>query len=573
MVLKKTFHAKKLWILLGCAFFLTVPCGVHIALGNSGLSKEDFQSQYLASSKKLTSLSDEDKERLKAKLAEIGDKRTSDKDRQKYAEAALCLSGPMQEQSSETQKILKDTLQELVREDMKKAAWAHVGELDQNLLKKTSEVQVTLGENTFSIVNINPQKKLALHCSHDNRSAKIEFKEDDLYLNKSLWEDMPRGFVEIRNKDGNVLHQASSFRKFTYHWNGYLSSVDGDVKIYPMKKEGGSSAHISAFEKDGQLFWCFSTKKKSFIVRDGHITEDCDHAVYKAMGKNDQGEFPLYGYLKRYATMWEALLDRKETKKEDIKAYLRESKCALVAEAILEGDEHLELQEKAGDYFKFVGITEQKPSGEGLAALAPKEALEKLKSFGLGVTQMDDLITLSSSDFDFQDGHITSGAYENLVSYVEPLEDTEGRVVYAVSDGNVVAMWKLKSMPYNVERLVREYVKLGLTGKNREKADYFGSDKLRTYMSAKVKHNFDSNPRALTALENSQTLYNHLLTYYDRNRVSLTAGWVHSNWVTVREHVRNADREQDNWAENLHTTIQEKIQKRLENKNPQEKQS
>ncbi len=572
MVLKKTFHTKKnLWVLLGCSLFLTAPCGVHIALGNPGLSKEDFQNHYLTSGKKLTSLSEKDKKRLEAKLVEIGAKRTRVEDQKKYMEAASCLSASMQGQSSETQKILKDTFKELVREDMKKEARAHMGDLNQTLLKKTSYVEVTFGENTFFIVNVNPQRKLALSYSHDKTSAKIEFGEDDLYLNKSLWEDMPRGFVEIKDKDGKVLHQASSFRKFTYHWNDYLSPVDGDVEIYPMKKEGGSSAHISAFEKDDQLFWCFSTKKKSFIVRDGYITEDCNNTAYNVMEKNAQGEFPLYGYLQRYAKMWEALLGRKETKKEDIKAYLRKSKCALVAEAILEGDEHLEKQEKAGDYFKFVGMTAQKPSTEGLSALAPKEALETLKSFGLDVTEMDRPMTLSSSELDFQGGHITSEAYKKLVSTVEPLEDTEGRVIYAVSGNKVVGMWKLKSMPYNVERLVREYIKSGFTKQNKNKTDYFTAEKLEGRMAQKIKTNFDNNAHARNAWTNHKKLYNNLLVYYGQNREALTADFVHSNWVTVREGVRGVNSVQDNWAENLHTTIQGIIQKRSDHKNLQDK--
>ena len=257
--------------------------------------------------------------------------------------------------------------------------------------------------------------------------------DDPVYeSDRSVWEAVPRGDTTI-SIGGTVVHHVVGLRKFGYAGAPYGRS--GDVsKVITITKENGECAHISAFTAGGIQYWVAGSKHVHLVWRVGHY--DTDITGYTAQ---------RYTTALKVARLWHAMTLRGDVDAVWFFTLLDGMRATACAEAILADSEHIvEYADDAKDTLKFYAIAEPKDSALSLCC-APSVSYTIFTRCGLPTA-------VCSAEF-----ALGSAEYTAELDRVARLPNSEGVVVYGLdSYGHVVCMWKEKSYPYVMERVVRE---------------------------------------------------------------------------------------------------------------------
>jgi hypothetical protein len=258
---------------------------------------------------------------------------------------------------------------------------------------------------------------------------------DDVVYEKhpSVWEAVPRGDCLI-SIDGAVVRHVVGLRKFGYEGSPYgrASEVRSVVRI---DKENGECAHISAFQYGAHRWWVAGSKHVHLAWRAGHYAEDI--AAYTA---------DRYKYAKRVAAIWESMLTSGKYDADWFFTILDGVSSTACAEAILAESEHIvryEADEK--DTLRFYAIAEPRDS---------KVALCSTPEFAFALFERCCLPIAKRSAAPVALGSAEDAAAREAVAR---RTNSEGVVSYGLDSlGLVVCMWKEKSYPYVMERVVRE---------------------------------------------------------------------------------------------------------------------
>lgn len=258
---------------------------------------------------------------------------------------------------------------------------------------------------------------------------------DDVVYEKhpSVWEAVPRGDCLI-SIDGAVVRHVVGLRKFGYEGSPYgrASEVRSVVRI---DKENGECAHISAFQYGSHRWWVAGSKHVHLAWRAGHYAEDI--AAYTA---------DRYKYAKRIAAIWESMLTSGKYDADWFFTMLDGVSSTACAEAILAESEHIvryEADEK--DTLRFYAIAEPRDSSLSLCA-PPAMAFALFERCCLPIAKRSAApVALGSAE--------DAAAREAVARRT----NSEGVVSYGLDAlGLPVCMWKEKSYPYVMERVVRE---------------------------------------------------------------------------------------------------------------------
>jgi hypothetical protein len=264
--------------------------------------------------------------------------------------------------------------------------------------------------------------------------------DDPVYeSDRTVWESVPRGDTTIAI-DGVVVHHVVGLRKFGYAGSPYGLAREVS-KVVTITKENGECAHVSAFTADGVQYWVAGSKHVHVAWRVGHY--DTDITAYVAQ---------RYTYALKIAAVWHAMTQRAGVDAVWFFTLLDGMRATACAEAILADSEHIvEYDPAEQGTLKFYAIAEPKDSRLSLCS-APDLAYTIFARCGLPTA-------VRSAEFG-----LGSAEYTAELDRIARLPNSEGVVVYGLdSHGHVVCMWKEKSYPYVMERVVREAALHGRT--------------------------------------------------------------------------------------------------------------
>jgi hypothetical protein len=327
--------------------------------------------------------------------------------------------------------------------------------------------------------------------------------DDPVYEgDRDVWESVPRGQSAI-TVDDVVVARIHGLRKFGYA-GAPFGTPDAVETVVLIDKMNGECAHIGAFEHDGVPYWIAGSKHVHIFWRADHYAEDI--AAYSAQ---------RYKYALKVAALWSSWLSSAPVEQRaGLFDYLSSTGYTACAEAILAESEHIvEYTDK--DVLVFYALADETPSSAGLTATTPQHALTDLARFGLRVAPASAALLKGSAE------------YTAALDAVARRSNSEGVVAYGISAcGAVCCMWKEKSYPYVVERVVREAV---IHGRNRAQITARVRDRLAEQ---------DISVRAYFA-EWEATRFPWLLDFADWLRTAgvlpTKNGWeVQSRWLTLQ---------------------------------------
>ena len=258
--------------------------------------------------------------------------------------------------------------------------------------------------------------------------------DDTIYeKNRDLWETIPRG-NGIYTIDGTHVACISGLRKFGYCGSpyGYSDAINTVVFV---DKENGECAHIGAFQYNGELYWIAGSKNVHVIFKMGDFMTA--ESVYTA---------DRYRYAIKIARVWNAQSLRNPSVIEFHK-YLTNTGYTACGEAILSDSEHI-VSYDIKDIIKFYALTSPGLSSlEGLTAVNPSDTHSKFVEFDLPTAALSRVYLYNSIE------------YNEACEIVARRINSEGVVAYGIDNNNhVICMWKEKSYPYVMERVVREQI-------------------------------------------------------------------------------------------------------------------
>jgi hypothetical protein len=257
--------------------------------------------------------------------------------------------------------------------------------------------------------------------------------DDPVYeSDRSVWEAVPRGDTTL-SIGGTVVHHVVGLRKFGYAGAPYGRASDVS-KVVTIAKENGECAHISAFTAGGIQYWVAGSKHVHIVWRVGHYHDDI--VGYTA---------PRYTYALKVARLWHTMITGADVDAVWFFTLLDGMRATACAEAILADSEHIvEYADGEKDTLKFYAIAEPRDSRLSLCC-PPSVSYTIFTRCGLPTAVRSAEFTLGSAE------------YVAELDRVARLGNSEGVVVYGLdSYGHVVCMWKEKSYPYVMERVVRE---------------------------------------------------------------------------------------------------------------------
>ena len=331
--------------------------------------------------------------------------------------------------------------------------------------------------------------------------------DDHVYEgDRGVWESVPRGQAAVCIGD-TVVASINGLRKFGYAGAPY-GTPDAVETVVLIDKMNGECAHIGAFEHDGVPYWIAGSKHVHIFWRAEHYAEDI--AAYSAQ---------RYKYALKVAALWSAWLSAATVdQRAGLFDFLSNTGYTACAEAILAESEHIvEYEDK--DVLVFYALADETPSTAGLTATTPQHTLADLRRLGLRVAPASSALFKGSAE------------YAAAIDAVARRTNSEGVVAYGISaSGAVCCMWKEKSYPYVMERVVREAVIHGRT---------------RPQIVARVRDRLaeqDGSVRAYFA-EWEATRFPWLLDFADwlyTTRILPTKnGWeVQSKWLTLQRTFR-----------------------------------
>ncbi len=257
--------------------------------------------------------------------------------------------------------------------------------------------------------------------------------DDAVYeKHRDVWEAVPRGNGVYTINDIPVAHIAG-LRKFGYSdaSYGYKDAVKAVVLI---DKENGECAHVGAFVYGGERYWIAGSKNVHVLFKMG------DFATAEAVYTADR-----YRYAIKIARVWNAQ-SAAIPAILDFHAYLCATGHTACGEAILSDSEHIVAYDDK-DLIKFYALSKPGSSIDGLTAVCPTSTQTLFASFGIPTAVFSPVYVFNSPE------------YISALETVARRTNSEGVVAYGLDDNcRVVCMWKEKSYPYVMERVVREQV-------------------------------------------------------------------------------------------------------------------
>ncbi|CUG78960.1 Hypothetical protein, putative [Bodo saltans] len=289
----------------------------------------------------------------------------------------------------------------------------------------------------------------------------IPGQDDRVYEKEAgVWEKVPRGqanvFVtkKIDNEeavDGQLPweHMCSlrGLRKF-----GYSDSKYGErgsvATVIAIDKENGECAHVTAFVYNGVRFWALGSKQTHMVVRDANLDEDLRNVEftnqrYKAAFKIAT----LFG-----GKMWRQ--DEFTFTSTTIHVFdaIVANKWTANGEAIFSDSQHIVDYNGVND-LRWFALSYDAPSAAHGLCIPCAESAVFFTSCGLHSIVRSDPVVYKSAE------------YDQLIDTIGQRTNSEGCVMYGSdASGKVVCMWKEKSYPYVMERIIREAIKRGLVG-------------------------------------------------------------------------------------------------------------
>lgn len=259
--------------------------------------------------------------------------------------------------------------------------------------------------------------------------------DDAVYeSDRAVWEAVPRGDCLISVGDAVAAHVVG-LRKFGYVGSPYGRRSEVQSVIH-VDKENGECAHIAAFSHDGVDYWVAGSKHVHLTWRVGHF--DSDITAYTAQ---------RYTTALKVAAVWNRMLGSAGVDGAWFFMMLSGTCMTACAEAILADSEHIvEYAEGEKDTLKFFALAEPKSSVPSLCSTT-ELARTLFERCGLPTARFSTKLALGSPE------------YAAALDAIARRTNSEGVVAYGLDSlGLVVCMWKEKSYPYVMERVVREAV-------------------------------------------------------------------------------------------------------------------
>jgi hypothetical protein len=259
--------------------------------------------------------------------------------------------------------------------------------------------------------------------------------DDKVYeSDRTVWESVPRGDCVISVGDAPVAHVVG-LRKFGYPGASY-GRRDAVQSVVLIEKMNGECAHISAFVFGGVRYWVAGSKHVHVAWRVGYY--DTDIAAYVSQ---------RYTYALKVAAVWNRMTTAAGVDADWFFTMLDGMRATACAEAILSDSEHIvAYSESEKDTLKFYAVAEPRDSAIALCA-APDLAKALFERCGLPTASYSQPYAVAGAE------------YAAALDAVAHRTNSEGVVAYGMdAGGHVVCMWKEKSYPYVMERVVREAV-------------------------------------------------------------------------------------------------------------------
>jgi hypothetical protein len=336
--------------------------------------------------------------------------------------------------------------------------------------------------------------------------------DDHVYeADRAVWEAVPRGDCLISVGDSPVFHVVG-LRKFGYAGSPYGRRSEVQSVVF-VDKENGECAHIAAFSRDGVDYWVAGSKHVHLVWRIGHY--DADVAAYGAQ---------RYTYALKVAAVWNRMLSGVGSASVDgawFFTMLSGTGMTACAEAILADSEHIvEYADGEKDTLKFFALAEPKASVPALCSM-PEMARTLFERCGLPTAAFSAKLAVGSAE------------YTAALDAIARRTNSEGVVAYGLDAlGLVACMWKEKSYPYVMERVVREAV-IG--------------DRTLAQIKQRVRVRLDEQAAAVRAYfaEWEATRFPWLLTFAAWLRITRVIPardkWsVQSRWLTLQREFRAA---------------------------------
>jgi ABC-type oligopeptide transport system ATPase subunit len=288
--------------------------------------------------------------------------------------------------------------------------------------------------------------------------------DDKIYeVSRNIWATLPRGDARIITKgsDGQdiIVGALVGVRKF-----GYLESAYGfeqKVKhVFGIEKENGECAHATVFLSPcGEIIWVVGSKHVNVMFRMEFWKQDLqqfehDQTKYDKDPKNIPNNIRFTCALK-IAHLFIRMMEQKKT--NDLNQYnltislLLKNQWTINGEAIFADSQHI-VDYNCADDLRWFALTTPNLAEDGLT-VNPHIAQNVFLQCGLRMAETSQMFNYKSDE------------YNAFVTSVARRGGSEGVVMYGVDDaGTVVRMWKEKSYPYTMERIVREEIMKGSCG-------------------------------------------------------------------------------------------------------------
>ncbi len=281
----------------------------------------------------------------------------------------------------------------------------------------------------------------------------IPGNDDPVYeKNPRVWEEVPRGQANIYIKsspdalpsDSTIVCMLRGVRKFGYSHASYGRRSEV-VSVIGIDKENGECAHVTAFEYAGTKFWVVGSKHVNVVFRDEFAKEDLKKFE----------EFQRHRVALKIAKLFLVTLEKmtSEQKKTffDGLVFNEFNNRTANAEAIFADSQHI-VDYNGSNELRWFALSKDGSSSDGLCE-NPYLTSAFFESCGLySVTHSENL-------------EYKSPEYDAFLDSVARRLSSEGVVMYGMdAAGKVVCMWKEKSYPYVMERIVREAIKKGMVG-------------------------------------------------------------------------------------------------------------
>jgi hypothetical protein len=294
----------------------------------------------------------------------------------------------------------------------------------------------------------------------------IPGNDDSVYENnRNVWEKVPRGLAFILTKENDEICVLAGVRKFGYSEStyGYSNEVTNVIGI---EKENGECAHVSSFIYKNTKFWIIGSKHVNVVFRDGFYDQDI--IQYQKIQR--------YKFALKIASLFVQTLGQISSEnKGKFFDYLSKNGLTANGEAIFADSQHI-VDYGGINQIRWFALSKYTQSKDGLSE-SPNFAREFFGSCSLYFAESSPMIQYKSKEY-----------YEYLETVAKRLS-SEGVVMYGMNnDGKVVRLWKEKSYPYVMERVIREAIKRGMVGDEL----YKYSQKRLSQQSAELRNYFSS---------------------------------------------------------------------------------